>query len=199
MAHRAGRVNNPFTTTAATGPVSQHLEGLHSRQVTHNRLPGSGRRVQSSWLYAFNWALFSDPLLVWNACEVSEQASIGGASHRQHRQWRVTFSGSGGAKTASSGKLQAVDGVPSIIRHIWGLPLARSEGFDDAAPPDATLYRSSSSGWQPSQAVLMPSAGGSASASDSLTRQGGLRGTPASTAPATSSTTIINNNNNYNP
>ena len=151
--------------------MSQHLEALHSRQVTHNRLTGSGRRAQLSWLSAFNWALFSDPLLVWNTCEVGEQ--VGTSDHHQHhRQWRVTFN-SGGVKTAGSGKLLA-------LRHIWGLPLARSEGFDDANPGDATLYRSySSSGWQ-------PAANGGASASDSLTRQGGLRATPASTAPAAS-------------
>ena len=179
-----------------TIPLSSHLEGLLRLQVTHNRLPGSGRRVQSSWLHAFNWALFSDPLLVWNASEVSEQ--VGAGSPFTRRQWRVTYNGDGAKATADSGRLQAIDNVPPIIRHIWGLPLARSEGFDDAATPAeaSTLYRMASSGWQASQTTA---GGGGAGVSDSLTRQGRSRATPRSSAHATSSTTIINNNNNYNP
>ena len=92
-------------------------------QVTHNRLLGSGGRDQHSWLHAFNWSLFYDPLIVWNACEVSELATAGRLSDRK---WLISYSSDN-----RSGALNASDTVPSMIRHIWGLPLATSEGFGD--------------------------------------------------------------------
>lgn len=107
------------------------LEGL--LQVTHNRLLGSRERGQSSWLHAFNWSLFHDPLLVWNPCEVYESTKA--TSRPQWRgqtpnqqQWLISSDG-------ASARLQATDTVPPIVRHIWGLkPLVQSEGFHDPTP-----------------------------------------------------------------
>ena len=100
------------------------LEGTFL-QVTHNRLLGSGGRDQHSWLHAFNWSLFYDPLIVWNACEVNELAT---ARRLSDREWLISFN-----SDSRSGTLNASDIVPSMIRHIWGLPLATSEGFGDAS------------------------------------------------------------------
>lgn len=96
-----------------------------------------GGAAQHSWLYAFNWALFSDPLLVWNACEVNEEEAVGNQCQRRgwghaDQQWQVTFN-SGGVVAAASTVLSAFDTVPSLTRQIWGLPLATSEGFGDSS------------------------------------------------------------------
>ena len=103
------------------------LEGPQHLQVTHNRLLGSGRRGQGGWLYAFNWSLFVDPIIVWNACEVRELAA---ARRCPNRQWLISFNVNG-TKMDGIAQLDASDIVPPIIRHIWGLPLASSEGFGD--------------------------------------------------------------------
>ena len=103
------------------------LEGSQHLQVTHNRLLGSERRGQAGWLYAFNWSLFVDPITVWNACEVRELAA---ARRCLNRQWLISFNVNG-TKMNGFAQLDANDKVPHIIRHIWGLPLATSEGFGD--------------------------------------------------------------------
>ena len=60
-------------------------EGFPFLQVTHNRLPVFGRDGSGSWLSAFNWSLFPDPLIVWNASEAGEWASYEGL--KNNRQW----------------------------------------------------------------------------------------------------------------
>ena len=123
--------NSSYPTTRMTPTLPLLLEGPQYLQVTHNRLLGSGRRGHAGWLYAFNWSLFVDPITVWNACEVREKAA---ARSCPNRQWLISFNVNG-TKMDGIAQLDASDTVPPIIRHIWGLPLATSEGFGDHAYP----------------------------------------------------------------
>ena len=126
------------TTTRMTPTLPLLLEGSQHLQVTHNRLLGSGRRGQAGWLYAFSWSLFVDPITVWNACEVRELAA---ARRCPNRQWLISFNN--GTKMDGIAQLDASETVPPIIRHIWGLPLATSEGFGDMnLPGNPMMYHS---------------------------------------------------------
>ena len=85
---------------------SQTLPGGTYPQVTHNRLTGSqeSRRVLgygASWLHAFQWSLFCDPIQVWDACEVNGEvgsriaAPVAMGRNSQHLKWIVTCTPAG--------------------------------------------------------------------------------------------------------
>ncbi len=86
--------------------LSPPQPGSGHPQVTHNRLTGlQGSRgvlgTGPSWLHAFHWSLFCDPILVWDAREVSGLtgspvvASVALGNTSQSLQWIVTCSPAG--------------------------------------------------------------------------------------------------------
>lgn len=107
--------------TMTTAMILVPSSGGNHLQVTHNRLAGSGRGGLTSWLFAFNWSLFPDPVLVWNASDESAAWGLG-----RNCQWQISSSTPAGRAPL----LLARESVPQNLRRIWkSAPLAASEGL----------------------------------------------------------------------